>query len=120
MYKSVLTLIVTVLFAPIAWAQSPIDGTWDFSMSSPFGTVDAKVTMTADDGKLNGEFDLGGGRKLTIEEGTFDGNTIAFRITREGQMTMTYVMNANVNGDSISGTAEAMGSSAPWSMNRDS
>jgi len=101
-------------------AQSAVDGSWNFTMSSPFGTVEAKVTMKTDSGVLSGDFDLGGGRKLTIEEGTVDGNTIAFSITREGAMTMTYEMSANVDGDSISGTAVAMGSTAPWSMSRGS
>ena len=31
---------------------------------------------------------------------------------------MTYVMSAEVNGDSISGVAAAMGTTAEWSMTR--
>ena len=31
---------------------------------------------------------------------------------------MTYVMSAEVNGDSISGFAAAMGTTAEWSMTR--
>ncbi|MBT8146381.1 MAG: hypothetical protein KJN90_05965 [Gammaproteobacteria bacterium] len=119
MIKKALALVL-FLFASPLWAQSPIDGTWNFTMSSPFGAVDAKVTMMTEGDKLSGEFDLGGGRKLTIEEGTVDGDNIAFSITREGAMTMTYEMSASVDGDSITGTALAMGSAAPWTMSRGS
>ena len=119
MIKKALTLI-PFLFPSTLLAQSPVDGNWDFTMSSPFGTVDAKVILKTGSGKLSGEFDLGGGRKMTIEEGSIDGSAITFRITREGLMTMTYEMSAQVDGDSISGTATAMGSTAPWSMSRGS
>ncbi len=120
MIKKIAIIAVTLTTTSSLRAQSSADGTWDFTMASPFGSVDATVTMKTDGNKLSGEFDLGEGRKLTIEEGSIQGNTISFRITREGAMTMIYEMSADIDGNSISGTAAAMGTTAPWSMSRDS
>ena len=86
-------------------------------MSSQMGTVDAVVTMLTQDGTLTGEFDLGNGRKWAIEEGTIEGNQIKFNINRDGA-AMTYVMAATVEGNQVSGTASAWGSTVPWSMSR--
>jgi hypothetical protein len=59
---------------------------------------------------------MGGGRKWPIEAGTIEGNQISFEIDRDG--AMTYVMSASANGNTITGTAMAMGSIAEWSMSK--
>ena len=118
MIKKVITIVLITFASSVIWAQSQVDGTWDFSMSSPFGAlVSAKVTMQIEGATLAGEFDMGGGRKWPIEEGTVQGNEIAFKINRDGA-SMTYVMNATVDGNSIKGTANAMGSVVDWSMSK--
>ena len=120
MKVKLLTALLTLLASSSLWAQSPAQGTWAFTMNSPFGAVNATVMMEAEGGVLSGEFDLGGGRKLAIENGSIEGDTLTFSITREGMMTMTYEMRATVDDDSIKGVAKAMGSEAPWSMTRTS
>jgi hypothetical protein len=117
MIKRLMVLAFFVFSSTSLLAQSPVDGTWAFSMSSPMGAVEAQVVMKTDGTTLTGEFDLGGGRKLAIEEGSVAGSDIAFNITRDGA-SMTYVMKASVEGDSIKGTAVAMGSTIEWSMTR--
>ena len=118
MIKKIAAVLIVGMTTPLAWADSVVDGNWDFTMSSPFGQVSAKVSMKAEGDKLTGAFDLGGDRLLEIEDGTIEGNTISFSITREGAMTMTYVMSASVDGDAVAGTAAAMGTTAPWAMTR--
>lgn len=118
MIRKTAAILTMGLLAPLAWADSAVDGEWDFAMSSPFGEVNAKVNMKVDDGKLSGGFDLGEGRVLEIQEGMVDGDKLSFSITRKGMMTMTYQMSASVDGDSVSGTAAAMGTTAPWAMTR--
>jgi hypothetical protein len=120
MKAKLITALLTLLASSSLWAQSPAQGTWAFTMSSPFGVVNATVIMETDGDVLSGEFDLGEGRKLAIENGSIEGDTLTFIITREGMMTMTYEMRATVDGDSIKGIATAMGSDAPWSMTRSS
>jgi hypothetical protein len=117
MKKTLFTLLGMMLITGQLWAQSPVDGSWDFTMTSPMGSVTAKVLLATDGNSLIGEFDLGAGRKWPIEEGLVNGNTISFKVNRDGA-AMTYVMNATIEGDSAKGVATAMGSTAEWSMTR--
>ena len=116
MTRTVLALVLLFVSSSV-WAQSQVDGTWDFSMDSPMGSATAKVVMASEGSQLTGEFDLGGGRTWPIEEGTIDGSNIAFSVTRDGA-SMTYEMSGSVEGDSITGVASAMGTTIDWSMTR--
>lgn len=118
MIKQVLSLVLFAGICSVAAADSKVDGTWNFQMSSPMGSVSATVTMKVDGATLTGEFDLGNGRKWPIQEGSVEGDDISFLIDRDGRMT--YRMRAQLDGDSIAGVAMAMGSEAPWSMSRGS
>jgi len=105
---------VVVLGVGVA-AQTP-DGAWSFDMNSPMGSVTAKVQLKADDGKLSGEFDMGGGRVWPIENGTIKDREIFFTINRDGKMT--YEMRGALDGDTIKGAAAAMGTTVDWVMTR--
>ncbi len=98
-------------------ASSTADGIWDFTMSSPFGAVNAVVTLDTSGDTLSGTFDLGNGRLWAIEEGVASTSEITFRIDRDGS-PMVYDMSGTVNGRTIVGVARAMGAEAPWSMTR--
>jgi hypothetical protein len=117
MLKKFVTVLVFTFASSLLWAQSPAEGAWNFKMDSPMGAVDAKVTMMTDGATLTGEFDLGGGRTWPIEDGTVDGNNITFNINRDGA-SMTYVMSGSIDGDSMQGTAAAMGTTVDWSLSR--
>lgn len=110
-------LLGCVVFSGSLLAQQPVDGSWKFTMSSPFGQVNADVVLTTEGEVLSGEFDLGAGRTWPIEQGTVSGNTINFRITRDGA-NVTYLMSADISGNQATGTASAMGSTSSWSMSR--
>lgn len=98
-------------------ASPTADGIWDFTMSSPFGAVNAVVTLDTSGDVLIGTFDLGNGRLWPIEEGVASPNEITFKIDRDGS-PMVYDMSGTVNGATIVGIARAMGAEAPWSMTR--
>jgi len=98
-------------------ASPTADGIWDFTMSSPFGAVNAVVTLNTSGDALIGTFDLGNGRLWAIEEGVASSNEITFRIDRDNS-PMVYDMSGTVNGATIVGIARAMGAEAPWSMTR--
>jgi hypothetical protein len=117
MLRKLLVLSVGCVWSLAAMAQSAVDGVWNFAMNSPMGSVSAVVTMKAEGEKLTGEFDLGNGRKWTIDNGVVSGNDVSFSITRDGS-SFTYEMKATIVGDSAEGVAMAMGSEAPWSMTR--
>jgi hypothetical protein len=111
------TILISLTSCATNASLSPADGTWDFTMSSPFGALTATVMMTAEGGMLTGSFDLGGGRTWSIDEGVAEGNEISFRLDRDGS-PMVYDMSATVEGDSIIGSASAMGTEVPWTMTR--
>lgn len=118
MIKKYFLLSLTLLATSLTLAQSPVDGVWSFAMSSQMGSVDATVTIETDGTALTGVFDVGSGRTWEMEEGRVDGDSISFKINRDGA-SMTYVMSGNVNGDVINGTASALGSVVDWSMRRE-
>jgi hypothetical protein len=111
------TILISLASCATNASSSPADGTWDFTMSSPFGALTATVIMTAKGDMLTGSFDLGGGRTWPIDEGVAEGNEISFRLDRDGS-PMVYDMSATVEGDSIIGSASAMGTEVPWTMTR--
>lgn len=116
----VLAAVLVAATVAIVVASSPADGTWKFAMSSPMGSVDADVTFASEGETLTGNFALGGGRTWTVEEGTVKGDAITFAINRDRPSggTMRYDMKGTVKGDTISGTASAMGQSLDWTMTR--
>ena len=111
------TIFIALISCATNASSSPADGIWDFTMSSPFGALTATVIMTAEGGILTGSFDLGDGRTWPIDEGVAEGNEISFRLDRDGS-PMVYGMSATVEGDSIIGSASAMGTEVPWTMTR--
>ena len=118
--KNLFLPIALLIMTSCATTSEPaIDGTWNFEMSSPFGAVEAEVAMAVSGTSLTGQFDLGGGRTLAIEEGSVDGNTVSFTIQREGA-AMTYDMSGILEGDVITGVATALGADVPWTMTRGS
>ena len=122
--RKVLALIFVVLFAPSAWAQSPADGKWTFTMDSQMGQVSGQVEMKSEGGKLTGTFVLDSGRTLQITNGTVSGSDVAFDLVRDRPSggTMTYNMTGKVDGDTINGAARTdMGGQTvelPWVMKR--
>lgn len=114
--RHTLTTLLLAATTLVAAAQSPADGAWTFTLSSPMGIVEAKVEMKVDGETLTGTSDLGGGREWPIEDGTIDGNEIAFVLNRPG--AMTYEMKGTITGDTIAGQAMAMGATVDWSMAR--
>jgi hypothetical protein len=121
LYPAILMLTLLSALSSCATdpASSPVDGSWDFTMSGPFGAVTATVTMVSSGDTLTGSFDLGGGRSWPIEDGVANGGEISFSIDRDGS-PLVYNMSATIEGDSATGTASAMGTEVSWTMTRGS
>ncbi len=112
-----LALVALLAACPaMAAAQSPADGRWTFTLSSPMGTVTANVEMKSEGETLTGTFEVNGA-SWPIEKGTVSGDTITFVLNRPGA-TMTYDMLGKVAGDVVTGSAAAMGTTVDWSMAR--
>lgn len=108
-------------------AENPT-GAWKFTVS--FGQGDKKqsrevtVNLKADGEKLTG--DISGRENTTtpIEEGTFKGDEVSFKVTRSrGDNKFTTTYKGKVSGDTIKGTVERPGregktSSSDWEAKR--
>ena len=118
--RNAITTVFLFCLTVFAAAQSPADGKWAFEMNSPMGAVSAQVTLKADGETLTGNFDLGGGRTWPVEQGTIKGDQIAFIVNRDRPSggSMTYEMKGTVKGDTITGSAAAMGTTVEWTMAR--
>lgn len=114
--RHVLTLAFLLAATLGASAQAPADGTWTFNLTSPMGTIEATVEMKVEGQALTGAFDMGGGREWPIENGTVEGDIISFTLNRDGRMT--YEMKGTVSGDTVTGTAAAMGATVDWTLAR--
>ena len=98
MIRKTLLAVALVVSSASVQAQSVVDGNWLFSMASPFGVVNADVVWP-------------------IENGTVAGTRISFSVNRDGA-NMTYLMSADIDSDSVVGSASAMGSTSDWTLTR--
>jgi len=114
--RSLILAALLVVSPAVALAQSPADGTWTFTLNSPMGTVTAKVEMKSEGETLTGTFDVNGA-SWPMEKGTIQGDTITFVLNRPGA-SMSYDMMGKITGDSVAGSAAAMGTTVDWSMAR--
>ncbi|WP_396624584.1 hypothetical protein [Luteitalea sp.] len=118
--RTLLTALLLAVVTVTLGAESPAAGPWKFTMSSPMGTVEAKVDLKVDGETLTGSFDLGGGRVWPVESGSIKGDAVAFTLKRDRPSggSMAYEMTGTVKGDTISGNAKAMDNNVEWSMVR--
>jgi hypothetical protein len=78
------------------------DGTWTTTMNTPMGAQNGTMELKTDGGTLTGTLS-GPQGSLDIEDGTVDGNSLAFKASVTSPMAMTLEFSATVDGDSISG-----------------
>jgi hypothetical protein len=71
--------MMLTLFALPGLAQS-VDGVWNASITNDLGTMPLVIEFTVDGSKLNGAFSNHFMPKIPIENGTIDGNRIAFTV----------------------------------------
>lgn len=116
MRTTILTLLLAASTA-VGAAQSAADGTWNFVLNSPMGTVTAKVDMHAEGEALTGTFAVNG-NSWPMENGTIKGDTISFTLNRPGASTGPYEMLGTIKNDEVTGKAAAMGATVDWSMTR--
>ena len=78
------------------------DGTWTTTMNTPMGAQNGTMELKTEGGTLTGTLS-GPQGSLDIEDGTVDGNNLAFKANVTTPMAMTLEFSATVDGDSISG-----------------
>ena len=78
------------------------DGTWTTTMNTPMGAQNGTMELKTEGNTLTGTLS-GPQGSLDIEDGTVDGNSLAFKASVTSPMAMTLEFSATVDGDSISG-----------------
>jgi SAM-dependent methyltransferase len=86
-----------------------VDGEWVFTMPTPNGDMDAKLTLKTNGKVLSGTFVFAENRRLEIQDGTIEGKLMKFTVKRDRQSggVMVYKMTGTVDGDQIKGSTEA-------------
>ncbi len=122
------TVVLFVLLATAAWAQeSPkIDGNWSLKMQGPSGEdIFIPFTVKVENGVITGEFQVGEGRSLKIEDGKLDGSAVSWTLKRSrgDGSAMVYKMTGKVeSAEKMTGnTAADMGGQnvdMPWSAEK--
>ena len=94
------------------------DGTWNMTMKTPMGEQAGTLALSTDGGTLTGT--MGGPQgTMELENGTVDGDNLAWTVNMTSPMPITIEATATVDGDAISGEAKlgACGT-APFSGTR--
>jgi len=78
------------------------DGTWNTTINSPMGAQNGSMTLATDGSTLTGKL-TGAQGELDIEDGTVDGDNLAWKASMTSPMPMTLEFTATVSGDEING-----------------
>ena len=83
-----------------------VDGTWNISIETPIGTRQATLNIAASGGTLTGT-QSADGNTGEIADGKVDGNKVSWKVAITNPMPMTLEFSGTVDGDKISGNANA-------------
>jgi len=83
-----------------------VDGTWNIAIETPIGTRQATLNLAASGGALTGT-QSADGNTGEITDGKVDGNNVSWKVAITNPMPMTLEFSGTVNGDKISGNANA-------------
>lgn len=81
------------------------DGTWNLTMNTPMGERRSTLTLSTSGSTLTGKQEAEG-NTTDIAEGTVNGNDVSWQVSITNPMPLTLTFNGNVDGNSMSGTAD--------------
>ena len=130
--------LITALLAAAALTAAPasaqtLTGTWELTSETGRGTRTQMLTLVVEGSMLTGTVTFtGGGRRggggggggpqaIEISDGTIDGNSFTFTVTRNfGGNSFSQVYSGTIDGDTIGGTIEGgRGGGRPFTGTRD-
>jgi len=82
-----------------------VDGTWTTTMNTPMGAQNGTMELKAAGNTVTGTL-AGPQGSLELQDGTIDGNNLAFKASITSPMAMTLEFSAVVDGDNISGNVK--------------
>ena len=83
-----------------------VSGTWNLTLSTPLGEQKTSVTLSDAGGALTGKQSQGTA-SADIREGTVTGNDVGWKVAIVEPMPLTLAFTGKVDGDTISGHADA-------------
>lgn len=86
--------------------MSVADGNWNVTVKTPMGEQEIVLTLKTDGGQLSGTAKAMGG-ELPLENGKVNGNAVSYAVKLTKPMPVTLNIEAEINGDEMSGKAKA-------------
>jgi hypothetical protein len=83
-----------------------VDGKWEIVINSPLGAQKAQIELATNGGTLTGSQQAAQGSG-PLENGTVDGNAVAWSAKISSPMPMTLDFTGTVDGDKLSGSVKA-------------
>jgi hypothetical protein len=83
-----------------------VDGNWNISVETPIGTQSATLSLSTEGGALSGTQGADG-KSAAITDGKIDGNKVSWKVAITNPMPLTLEFEGMVEGDKISGHANA-------------
>ena len=83
-----------------------VEGTWDLTISTPIGQIEAIVELRREQGVLTGSAD-GAGEQVPLHDIVLDGDHLTWRqaITKPLRLNLDFAVT--VDGDHLTGTSKA-------------
>ncbi|MFE1289105.1 hypothetical protein [Streptomyces sp. NPDC058751] len=83
-----------------------VEGTWDLSISTPIGRIEATVEFRREDGDLVGTA-RGAGEEVSLSDVVLDGHRLTWKQAVTRPVRLNLVFAVTVDGDTLAGTSRA-------------
>ncbi|MFF0793825.1 hypothetical protein [Streptomyces spiralis] len=83
-----------------------VEGTWNLSISTPIGKMNAAVELRDQDGILTG-LARGAGEVVPLSDVALDGDRLTWKQTVTKPMRLNLAFDVTVEGDTLQGTSKA-------------
>ncbi|WP_314173717.1 hypothetical protein [Streptomyces winkii] len=82
------------------------EGTWDLSMATPIGKINAVIALRREDGVLTGSA-YGAGEEVALHDVVLDGNRLTWKQAITKPLRLNLAFDVTVEGDTLQGTSTA-------------
>ncbi|MFD6274146.1 hypothetical protein ACFWFI_00875 [Streptomyces sp. NPDC060209] len=84
----------------------PVEGTWDLSVATPIGSIEAVVELRREGGVLSGVAH-GAGEEVPLSDVALDGDRLTWKQAVTKPMRLNLSFAVTVTGDTLAGTSKA-------------
>ncbi|OWA06761.1 hypothetical protein B9W68_20225 [Streptomyces sp. CS227] len=83
-----------------------VEGTWDLSIATPVGRIEAVVTLNRVDGSLTGTAE-GAGQEVALREVAAEGDRVTWKQAVTRPLRLNLAFDVTVDGDALHGVSRA-------------